>query len=426
MFSRSLALVLCTALLILPYALAQSLRTENVVVAAGVPLRIALDRKIPLKRAGQSIAVQGKLALPVYVGDELVLPQGAEVLGNIVALDNASKRERLNARMSGDFSPLHVAHMRFNQITLAGGQTLRIQTDEAQRSGQLVRFQSGGLRKPSLFGRVKQLARERKDEAVQTVAAPGKMERLKQRLISSLPYHSQWIPAGTQYDAELAAPLKVSLPAHRPDLEQLGSHPPANTAVKARLLSTISSSVDSRGSQVEAQITEPVFNARHKLLLPQGTILNGSVVQSKRAKWFGRNGQLRFTFTSIQLPGNMEQTLHGQVAAAEADPQAHLKVDAEGGTEAQPAKGRYLAPLTLGLLAASAQTDDEGGGPQGAVAGGFGLLGRVIALAARSTPVSAGFSYYALSRSLYSRWIAKGHDVTFPTDTRLEIQFGAR
>ncbi len=54
------------------------------------------------------------------------------------------------------------------------------------------------------------MARERKDEALQTVTAPGKIDRLKEHIDRSLPYHAQWIPAGTQFDAELAAPIEIA------------------------------------------------------------------------------------------------------------------------------------------------------------------------------------------------------------------------
>jgi hypothetical protein len=119
-------------------------------------------------------------------------------------------------------------------------------------------------------------------------------------------------------------------------------------------------------------------------------------------------------------------SVHGQITETEGDPAANLKVDAEGGTQAQSAKNKYLAPLTVAFLASTAQTDDEGGGGQSFFAGGFGLLGRAIVLGARLTPVSSGFAYYALSQSVYSRLIARGHDVTFPKNTRMEIQIGDR
>ena len=44
------------------------------VVRAGVPLRVALDARIRVKRVGQSVT--GTLVEPVYAYDRVVLPAG--------------------------------------------------------------------------------------------------------------------------------------------------------------------------------------------------------------------------------------------------------------------------------------------------------------------------------------------------------------
>ncbi|MEO8724803.1 MAG: hypothetical protein ABI383_01655, partial [Acidobacteriaceae bacterium] len=189
----------------------------------------------------------------------------------------------------------------------------------------------------------------------------------------------------------------------------------------------VSSATGKPGGAVAAELTHPLFDPTNGyLLLPQGTLLEGKIMRAKPARRLARNGQLRFIFTSVELPGELVRTMHGQLTAAEGDPNAHLKLDSEGAAQAQSPKNKYLAPLTVALLATAAQHDDEGGGPQSFLAGGFGLIGRVVVLAARSTPVSSGFAYYGLSRSVYSRLIARGHDVIFPKNTRLEIQVGER
>ncbi len=280
----------------------------------------------------------------------------------------------------------------------------------------------------SRVSQIKVMVRERKAEALRIMREPGKLDRVKTMLWMSLPYHPQWIEKGTQLDADLREPVAVPVVAHAPtDISaDAGTRLPSNAVVRARLVSGLDSATDKKGHPVEAVMTEPVFDEQHRLLLPEGTALRGTVTRSKPARWFARNGQLRFTFTGMSLPGDVERKLHGQITAAEGDPKARLKVDPEGGAEAQPARNKYLAPLALATLAATAQSDEEGGGGQGFVAGGFGLMGRLMVLAVRATPVSSGFAYYSLSHSLYSRWIARGHNVVFPRDTRMEIQFGER
>jgi hypothetical protein len=47
-------------------------------------------------------------------------------------------------------------------------------------------------------------------------------------------------------------------------------------------------------------------------------------------------------------------------------------------------------------------------------------------MAASNRGLAQGFAYFALSKSIYKRWIAKGHEVSFPKDTRLEIELSER
>ena len=54
---------------------------------------------------------------------------------------------------------------------------------------------------------------------------------------------------------------------------------------------------------VEAVVTRPVFSATHQLILPAGARLTGKVTFVKQARHFRRNGQLRFLFDSVHVPG---------------------------------------------------------------------------------------------------------------------------
>jgi hypothetical protein len=62
----------------------------------------------------------------------------------------------------------------------------------------------------------------------------------------------------------------------------------------------------------------------------------------------------------------------------------------------------------------------------GVVSNGFGLVARVVTMAASNRGLAQGFAYFALSKSIYKRWIAKGHEVTFPKNTRLEVELAER
>ncbi|GAC1651202.1 MAG: hypothetical protein NVS9B15_11280 [Acidobacteriaceae bacterium] len=402
------------------------LSAQQVTIPADTPLRIAIDQQLRLQHDGE--AVHAHLAAPVYLGERLVLPQGTPILGHIAHLNAVPKLQRAQQMAKGDFTPFKTADLRFDHLTLGDGTTLDIATSSATASGEVVSITPAGS-KQSLMKELKATIRERKADALKTLKEESKLKRIEQRAILSLPYHPQWIEAGTRYDAVLTAPTSVTLP-EQASAERSAFALPKNSTVHARFTNTINSAASHPGDPVTAVVTEPLFDDAHKLILPEGTLLHGEVQRAAAARWFGRGGQLRFRFTSIEVPGAyaVPQRISGQLTAAEGDPQSRLRMDAEGGTESVPAKNRFLAPLTLGVLATSS-TDHEHGsstGAQGALAGGFGITGRLISLGLHATPASSVFSYYALSQSLYSRWVARGKNVTFAKNTRLDVSFGER
>jgi len=131
--------------------------------------------------------------------------------------------------------------------------------------------------------------------------------------------------------------------------------------------------------------------------------------------------KLRFTFRRIELPEGegqhaAEHTVHGQMMAAEATPGQDISVDREGGAKAGSGKNKYLAPLALGVLAASSMDGDEDSDvfKNGVVSNGFGLVARAVTMAASNRGLALGFAYFALSKSIYKGWIAKGHEGLFP------------
>jgi hypothetical protein len=120
------------------------------------------------------------------------------------------------------------------------------------------------------------------------------------------------------------------------------------------------------------------------------------------------------------------ERIQGNLSAIQAQPGQNVAIDEEGGTRAQPDNGRFLAPLVLGLMAAASQDEDGGVLRQGVTSNGFGLVARVVTMAAASRNASTGFAAFAFSKSIYKRYIARGHEVTFPTNTEMAISLGRR
>src|SRR3981081_366851 len=97
-------------------------------VPAGTPLRLYLTKRIP-KRL--NAPVQAKMLAPLYAFDREVIPAGAEVFGTVTRLQPVPTAERTKAMMSGDFTPLHLAEVKFTSMRLPDGRQIPIDTVES-------------------------------------------------------------------------------------------------------------------------------------------------------------------------------------------------------------------------------------------------------------------------------------------------------
>jgi hypothetical protein len=109
-------------------------------IEKSVPLRIDLERRVLIRRAGTPI--QGRLAQPVYAFDRLEIPAGAEVSGQVIQVDKVSGRKRFRAILGGDFTPLREAKVRFDSIHLQNGTVIPIETIATLGSPAVLKFQS--------------------------------------------------------------------------------------------------------------------------------------------------------------------------------------------------------------------------------------------------------------------------------------------
>ncbi len=163
-------------------------------------------------------------------------------------------------------------------------------------------------------------------------------------------------------------------------------------------------------------------------------MIGGEVIKAERARKLHHNGDLRVIFNRIETPEGVVQPMQGAVEGMEADRRAGLKLDEEGGAQATDSKTRYLSTGFTILMAAAAShpdtehgTTDSAGDPgvrAAAGATGSRFSGSLIALAARSQPVSMAFAAYGAGNSVYYNFLSRGHDVVFAKDTPMEIGFG--
>jgi hypothetical protein len=455
------------SLLSVGLALAQeSSRNVPLTVPAGTPLRLYLTKRIPRRL---NVPVQAKMLAPLYAFDREVVPAGTEVFGRVTRLQAVPTGVRTKAMMSGDFTPLHLAEVRFTSMRLPDGRQIPIDTVESAELNSLFPSKSpkprkqDGTQNDEPPGAGTQIVKDQIDARVSAlksipdvVSGPGKKDKLEDFLWAKLPYHPQFVRAHTRFDAELRGSLDFgSAKVTQESLALLGSQPSGKSTVHARLVTPLASKISTRGQVVRAVLDEPLFSANHQLVLPEGTELDGAVVLVKKAGWFHHAGRLRFTFEGVQLSSEAqallapptgpsvpaeERTLQFRTQAtlrAAESGGAPVKVDSEGGVQASESKSRFVGVALAAALATHSglgdtKTNSNGLSTQGRNTGGrvlgggsgFGLIGGLAAQLSSNTSLALG--YYGLARSVYFGVIARGPEAEFLKNAVVDIGFDVR
>jgi len=423
-------------------------QTVALSVPKGTPLQVALDQEIRVKRVGQPI--HGRIVEPVYAFDHIVVPAGSEVTGRITKIGTISRWQRTAAALNADLTPQRSVEVTFDKLVLADGRRFRLDSSVTPGSGQVIRFVSAGEGKRMKKGlkdvasnRTKQAeaqARQQWDSAMKQLKTPGRMHRLKRYIEAQLPIHPQYIPVGTVYFAQLTSPLDFGSELMTPQMAaSIGGPLPPGSIVHARLITPLTSATAQKGEVVEAVISQPLVDREGNLILPQGSRLEGTVLQVRPARRMKKNGQLRIAFQQLIPPDGIAEKVETTLQGVESSKNANLKLDSEGGAEATTPKTRYLATaISLTLAAASAQggdTDVDNGiahikantGAQ--VAGGvngFKVVGMVLGLAVHSRALGYTMGGYGAGISIYSHFIARGNEVVFPKNTAMDIEVATR
>ncbi len=404
--------------------------------------------------------IDGHLLYPVYAGNRLAIPMGSVLQGSVVRLQPDRSR-RIRSRLRGDFTPFRIPVVRFNELILPDGTSHPIVSENTSQGAPILRLTAPAARKKgSLISQQISQGEQRLKDQVSVFTSPGRGDRLLQFAYSQLPYHPQRIQAGTAWTVELAQPLELLLagpllapkpataanprPAKKAVVSSAVLHrrpqpesaapapkqaPPADPPpiptgtwrLHAYLKQTISSATAKTGDTFQAVVAEPVFGARRTLEVPEGSLLIGTVTQAKPARSFGRKGKLRFSFKELKLPDGFSQGVEGTLAAADSNKSADLQIDSEGGVQPK-SQNRVIVPLILSVLASRGLDNDGDQAANGAVASnGLGIVGRVIGITVSSRNVAAGIGFYGAALSVYDRWIARGGNVVFVKDTRIEV-----
>jgi hypothetical protein len=424
-------------------ACAPALLAQQLTVPVTAPLSVELIHHAPMKIGAPLTA---RVLYPVYVASHLAIPAASTLQGSVVAL-KSNKKARRQALFYADFTPYSIPVVRFSKLTLPDGTTYSISTPNASGGTPVLHLTASAPRGKKAFLRAEfNLAKKRAEAEAALVTAPGRIDRLRQFVYGQLPWHPQRIHTGTAWTVHLAQPLTLAAspkpssqpvpdPASDPGKPSLSAaagqvnSPTTQLAghrgawlLDAYLTSTLSSATSKPGQHFQAYIARPVFNASHKIVIPEGAILVGTITRAKPARSWGRKGSLRFTFNQLRMPSGKSRPVEGTLAAADAARSAGLRIDSEGGVAPKNRPGKFIVPLAFSVLALHGLDSDGSQAESGALASnGFGIVGRIVGIAAGSRQLATGIGAYAAAQSFYNRWLHRGQNVVFPLDTRIEV-----
>jgi len=172
---------------------------------------------------------------------------------------------------------------------------------------------------------------------------PNKLHRLGEAVVTRLPYHPEYIDQGTAFDTALLEPVTLLAPV-QPDTPSLQS----SDYLQLRLLTPINSSTSTAGTQIEAVVSQPYYQADHQLVYPAGTRITGTVQKASSAGWMKRNGSIVFAFRSVQMPDGTTRAIRSTVGGIQAERSEGLDVGNEGEIKATTSTlARLLAPASL-------------------------------------------------------------------------------
>ncbi|HXC31308.1 MAG TPA: hypothetical protein VNZ56_02480 [Verrucomicrobiae bacterium] len=432
-----------------PNAASGAPHTVELEVPAGTPLPVVLADEVRIRKPGQ--VIHGKIAEPVYAFDQLVVPAGSEVSGSVTRIAGISAWQRTLAALDANFSPTRDVEITFDQLTLPDGHRVPLHTQVSPASQGVLQLATAADPDDANKGKKNAAAKlasdkvsEKKQEigrewhaAVEQVKTPGKMHRLKRIFLAEMPVHPQYFDAGTRFNAELLDPLNFGTEEVTSEkIQMVGTAPTAGSVIHALLETPLSSASAQRGEEVSAIMTEPLIT-NSQLILPEGTILKGSVLQVQAARRLHRNGQLRIVFHQVVPPQAAEQQVEASLEGVEVKDDQNLSLDSEGGAQATTPKTRYLTTgISIALAVttalpdpdagASGQSVGELGGRAATGASGFRAIGFALGALVKSRPLAAGMGAYGAGMSVYANFLSRGHDVVYPKDTAMAIGFGSR
>jgi len=133
---------------------------------------------------------------------------------------------------------------------------------------------------------------------------------------------------------------------------------PAGSEAKVILLRDLSASTNHASDRFQARLVQPVF-VGSRILLPEGTLLEGRVLKSQSPRTLSRSGSIMLTFTKMTLSSGVGGPIAASVAGTQVSQRSHTVIDSEGLMHGdRPGKAWML--INVGATAGIAKEVDDG------------------------------------------------------------------
>jgi hypothetical protein len=307
---------------------------------AGIYVKVQLDSRVKLSKLKPGDVVEGKLARDVYSSDRELFPAGSEVR---LPVDHMDKRRRERNDhwpwVIKAFTPRHEKFPAFKTATVSAG---------AVQSTLQVSLVSVNWKR-EVHAQVKKKKPGEPSSGSVEVSKKGGLYASEKMAAPIMVLEASPQQTALTGNSEGTA-------SYTPDMSALEALS-AGTSAKMLLLGEVSASKSNPGDVVQGRLLEPVtMNSR--VVLPAGTLIEGSVVKRTPPRWGSRAGSLALTFTGLKLPGGNRIPIEASLAGAELDRRSHTKIDPEGQLHGEHPGKAWMA-INIGVTAGIAKEADD-------------------------------------------------------------------
>ena len=343
-------------------------------------LKVRLDSPLKVSKMSPGDEVSGKLFQDVYSGDTQIFP-GSSVVH--LTVDRLGRRRRAPNDhwpwVIKAFTPRHERYPEFHVASVTKPDGSQVLLDVS-----LV----------SVNQEVEVEPKAKKNSSSSTPEVSGYRPR---RALGPLVTLIASTPATTNGRVATAVPGSWTIAS--------------GTEARVILLRDLSASKNHASDSFQARLVEPVFQDS-KIVLPEGTLLEGKVLKSQAPRTLSRSGSILLAFTNMTIPGGTGAPIAASIAGAQINQRSHTVIDPEGRMRGdRPGKAWML--LNIGVTAGIAKEVDDG----------TQLVIEAIVSTATDASTAGTARIVSACASTIFLLTRHGRDVVLPKYTQLKVVF---